>query len=42
VENTLDWTRLTLAAKLNFACGTPRVLEAVKPILKNGSGSGTA
>lgn len=42
VENTLDWTRLTLAAKLNFACGTPQLLEAVKPILKNGSGSGTA
>lgn len=39
VENTVDWNVTPLSAKLNFACGTPLFLEALKPILRNGNGA---
>lgn len=37
VESTIDWPRLSLSEKLNFACGTPAILKAIKPVLERGS-----
>jgi len=33
VDNTVDWRVTPLSAKLNFACGTPDFLDAIRPIL---------
>jgi myo-inositol-1(or 4)-monophosphatase len=37
VESTVDWSDITLDAKLKFACGTPEFLELVAPIVPFGS-----
>ena len=37
VESTVDWSAITLNAKLKFACGTPEFLEVVEPFVPFGS-----
>lgn len=37
VHNTVDWSDITLEAKLKFACGTPEFLELVAPAVPFGS-----
>ena len=37
IESTVNWSDITLAAKLKFACGTPEFLELVAPVVPFGS-----
>lgn len=37
IKSTVDWSDITLAAKLKFACGTPEFLELVAPVVPFGS-----
>lgn len=39
IANTVDWSKTPLSAKLNFACGTPDFLEAVRPLLHQSRGA---
>lgn len=37
VDSTVDWSRISLSQKLDFACGTSVFLEAIGPVLKYGT-----